>query len=115
MLGFSPIASAPLASVGETIVFPNSVFAVGAIEPVTVVGNAVIEHATGVAGEGVVAAVTVVTGQGPIVSPEGVVADNTLGNVTISGTATIVAAGVADDVALGSVCLLYTSDAADEP
>lgn len=109
MLGFSPIASAPLASVGETIVFPNSVFAVGAIEPVTVVGNAVIEHATGVAGEGVVAAVTVVTGQGLIVSPEGVVADNTLGNVTISGTANIVAAGVADDVALGSVTVNINS------
>lgn len=109
MLGLFPLAAAPIAALSNPLIVAQAAVASGAIEPVTVVGNAVVEHATGVAGEGTVGAVTIVVGQGPIVSPEGVAADNAVGTVTISGTANVVPAGVAGDVALGNVTVNINS------
>jgi len=100
MLGFSPLAAAPIAALNEPLIFAQPAVAVGAIGTVVVTGDAVVLPA-GVAADVVIDGDFLVSGSA-VVLPAGVAADVVIdGDSSVSGTALVIPAGVVADVPLG--------------
>jgi len=88
MLGFSPLASAPLAALAEedpnALVALTGVSATGAVGSVTVTADATLTL-TGVSATGAVGSVTVTSGTGVSVTITGVSATGGVGRVVVWG------------------------------